>query len=1211
MAWLAMAGLWISLLPGIAWAEQAAAYTPVTNLDALVTGQYVLLTENAEAPGSLQNGWLTLVQPQMEGDAITDAAGAVWTLTVTDEGVLLTDPNGVSVSPGESEEKGLTAGEYLWTVTWEEGFFSFHALIGEQPVTLAQCDDLGFRAYGDSLIGELYDGRFMLYRLTEQELPGEPREETSEPTDPPLEQEDKPVGPRLYFGQLHAHTSDSDGAGTVAEAFAGAAAAGMDFFAVTDHSNSLDGADQAVISEDASAVSQIWNLGREAAKAAATDTFLPLYGYEMTWQNGLGHISTFFTPGFQSRNQAEYSQFSTALETYYKALATVPGAVSQFNHPGSFYGDFENFGHWSEETSQVMQLLEVSCEGVGSYEAYTRALDLGWQVAPTNNENNHSGQWGAGGRTVVYADSLTEEAFASALQNRRVYATEDADLEIMYRLEGQLFGSMLQKRQVGQTVTLTAAISDPTDEAIGKVEVIVDGGAVAVSETLETNSGELEWQLSSEYSYYYLRITQPDGDVAVTAPVWIQQKKDAEITSFTTDTVLAVQKRPISVSIQVRNRDSLEMEISEIAFFLGEEKLGTVSDPVAIPGNSSMTYQAALTIDAAGVTEIQAVVKGTIAGEAVECTAALTVTFLTEDAVTTIVADGTYGTLPELTEVEAVAAKHAMVLVRTDDLTAGQLSPCDLLLIPAPEGDYSEEYGKLVAEFLRSGRTVIFTAAGDRENPEAAVRLNALLETLGLTARFRDDTAYDLVNNGGKPTQLFTMKYEKSLGIREPYCQLGGCTVDPGQGQWLVKGLETTFSIDGDGDGLGTGTETCTEVVEGVDVVHDLVVPQGEAVLLVKEDTAFGGSVFLAGGAFLGDDALDPGGDSIWESPNGNGLLLEQLLNISRAPLSLSTIADARAAEIGTTVRVQGFVTAGTAVPGNGFPDMIYIQDETAGLGILGFADPGVSLGTPVEVYLLREETGFRLLHWEQLEGFAYIHQPKALALGELSYDVYGDQLASVEGKVIARTLTDDGKGLSGLTLEDRDGNRVTVRIEAGILSSATGKNTLAETVKEGDWVSAVGIVYRVDGQTVLRVRNCEEVTAIRETDKTYRVVKGEHSVWIRKDGKSVYMEVDGPGKELIGVEVDGERISQSSYQTTEGEYLVFRFWPRYLKTLELGAHSVVFRFRDGEAKATLVVWNYADNPYTGDTIGLYLLGMVLSGGLLLIILWRRKKNGR
>ena len=43
--------------------------------------------------------------------------------------------------------------------------------------------------------------------------------------------------PQLYFGLLHSHTSFSDGQGTPDDAYAMARAAGLDFFAVTEHNH--------------------------------------------------------------------------------------------------------------------------------------------------------------------------------------------------------------------------------------------------------------------------------------------------------------------------------------------------------------------------------------------------------------------------------------------------------------------------------------------------------------------------------------------------------------------------------------------------------------------------------------------------------------------------------------------------------------------------------------------------------------------------------------------------------------------------------------------------------------------------------------------------------------------------------------------------------------------------------------------------------------
>jgi hypothetical protein len=55
--------------------------------------------------------------------------------------------------------------------------------------------------------------------------------------DPPSEARTPPpaAAPRVYFGNLHSHTSYSDGSGTPTEAFEHAKAAGLDFLAVTEH----------------------------------------------------------------------------------------------------------------------------------------------------------------------------------------------------------------------------------------------------------------------------------------------------------------------------------------------------------------------------------------------------------------------------------------------------------------------------------------------------------------------------------------------------------------------------------------------------------------------------------------------------------------------------------------------------------------------------------------------------------------------------------------------------------------------------------------------------------------------------------------------------------------------------------------------------------------------------------------------------------------
>ena len=141
----------------------------------------------------------------------------------------------------------------------------------------------------------------------------------------------------VYFGQIHAHTTLSDGAGEVEDAFAYAAksAENIDFLAITDHSNSLE--DIAGTNNIANAAnSEKWLRGKKAAAdiTAEVDDFVGIYAYEMTWSGGnIGHMNTYNTPGFESRNNSQFKT-ATALKTYFDVLKTQPQSISMFNHPG-------------------------------------------------------------------------------------------------------------------------------------------------------------------------------------------------------------------------------------------------------------------------------------------------------------------------------------------------------------------------------------------------------------------------------------------------------------------------------------------------------------------------------------------------------------------------------------------------------------------------------------------------------------------------------------------------------------------------------------------------------------------------------------------------------------------------------------------------------------------------------------------------------------
>ena len=794
----------------------------------------------------------------------------------------------------------------------------------------------------------------------------------------------------------------------------------------------------------------------------------------MTWPEDkqLGHISTFNTPGWQTRDQADFENVPTALENYYKALASVPGSVSQFNHPDDIHGDFERFDHYSPQYDAAVSLLEVAGEdGVVDCEYYDLALDKGWHVAPTNNQNNHNGQWGdaSEARTVVLAKSLTEEALYAAMKDRRVYATQDSDLAIYYELNGTVMGSILPKSEEAE---ITVFLSDPTDEAIGNVEVVTDGGAVLVSEYVETPSQVLELSASCGHSYYYLRITQPDGDVAVTAPVWMDGYDDIGIESFTSDTLTPARDEEIGLTVELYNDESVEFDLDALSLYADETLVSTVSDLGEVAGMSTLDYTFSYAHPELGVTEFRVEAAGSVNGEDRTYEDTLSLSFHVPEQVKRIAVDASHGNsgVDKLNRLKAIAAKVNIAV----DILDGELPEnSDLLLITAPAETFDEEFVENVRSFVENGGTVILCGQSDMGDLSlhASGELNRLLEAMGATVRLNDDTAWDEENNSGTPDAVSANVFNpsgdltKSLKPEQTYTQRAGCTVNPGNGTWLVKGRDTTHGIDADADGQETGEDT---------------------VLLAGEELPGDGKVYVSGGLFLEDSAMkEP--DNIWKPVSGNQRIVEALLKIERAACpELVTIGEMRSGKAGEIYHIRGWATSGTSHPGNTFSKTIYLQDDTGGVALVPFTGENIEVGTPIEVVGRKEIRGgnvvLKIIDYDKkLDEPLYNYTPETTPNKDaMDYDANGGRLMQVEGKVTKVTYTDDRKVVSRITLKDGNGDFAEILIEDGIVSGADGKNNLASQVKKGRTVRAIGILHLdSDGRPVLRVRNCDEVVYV------------------------------------------------------------------------------------------------------------------------------------
>lgn len=923
----------------------------------------------------------------------------------------------------------------------------------------------------------------------------------------------------IYFGQVHSHTSYSDGAGTCEQAFdyAKNTAKQIDFLAVTDHSNSFDNADKANILDGS--MSEEWKEGHELADKFTDDKFVGIYGYEMTWSNGLGHMNTFKTDGFQSRTQSEFSTRNTALQNYYARLKTVPNSFSQFNHPGTTFGDFTDFSYYDPELDNLITLIEVG-NGEGaigsagyfpSYEYYTRALDKGWHVAPTNNQDNHKGKWGDANtaRTVVLADSLTRDNVYEALNNMRTYATEDNDLQIQYTLNDECMGTILDSKP--NEVNIKVDVKDPTDNSVGKVEVIVNGGLSIAEKKVTGNEGTVEFKLPADYSYYYVRVTEDDKDIAVTAPVWIDKVEAVGISGVSTTETLPVKGQSLDITTEIYNNEQTPLELDSLEFSIDNQVIHTADLKgkgfTSIASCTTEKYTFDYTYNQAGSVNINVTLKGKLNGVSKIYKGVLNLKYVDPGMVTKVIIDGSHsndyvtgyygGNMGNFSKI--AAQESVKVEIAKDTITDETLKDCNLLIISAPAkkggssntGTYTvshfeNEFIQTVKNYVNKGGTVILSGIADyqdREECQTSTELNKLLEAMGATTRVNSDQAVDDTNNGGQRYRLYPTDYDKdskfTKGIVEgqKYSAYSGCTVlidkeaeVAGKATALIKGNETTFSEN---------TKKFDEYYKEIE--------KGNAVMLVHE-TVGKSDIFVSGTVFMSDFEVKAELDNIWDLPYMNYNIMKNILDNVKKVMHTTNISEVRAANKGDVFAVEGTVTAGTT-EGNAFFDTIYIQDDTAGINIFPINEGDIKVGQKVRVVGAVDEylgdLELRVIEANVIDTTMNPIKPKEVSTKDaMDYAKEGGHLVRVEG-----TITDviQKEGIvETIKVQDNSGVEARVFIDGYVKYSNENSKKLEDIAVVGKKISAVGLVsYDPDGARI-RVRDRSEVVPVSSSGSNH-----------------------------------------------------------------------------------------------------------------------------
>ena len=430
-------------------------------------------------------------------------------------------------------------------------------------------------------------------------------------TESAAEKEEEPPAAadwNIYFGQLHAHSTLSGASETPEDLFAYAAGLkDMDFFAITDHSDSFDNADAGVLNDE-NVPSEKWSAGKIAAKHATGSNFTAIYGFEMSWPKLRvpGHITTLNTKGWQAYTQAHMD----TLEDYYAALDTQSLSVSQFNHPGHDYGEFYSFTKYDPAYDNVMHLLELDTKSEKPLKYYNMALQQGWHLAPAINGGDTAKKIGSG-RTAVLSFSRKDTDLFEAMQNYRVYATMDSDLQLTYQLNDSIMGTT-----IGASNALTASVLlyDPTDPGEYTVQVIGRNGRAVKTVTMLSGQTPKTFKIAPGEPYYYLQILRNGKFLAATAPVWVDTYEDVGIRDLTVTEKNPMEDEEIYLSMNLYNREVVPMEVSHITCTANGTLVYENRTPFTVVGQDEETLNFPITWPDPGPVKLQIKVTVTIAG---------------------------------------------------------------------------------------------------------------------------------------------------------------------------------------------------------------------------------------------------------------------------------------------------------------------------------------------------------------------------------------------------------------------------------------------------------------------------------------------------------------------------------------------------------------------------------------------------------------------
>ncbi len=375
-------------------------------------------------------------------------------------------------------------------------------------------------------------------------------------------------GYSVYYGSLHNHTGFSDGEGTPAQAYQYARDNGqLDFFGLAEHGELLSSTE--------------WNTVKAAANNSNQEgVYTTFYGFEWSSFWSYGHVAVI--------NTEDYCGYPI-VGSFNSLLSWINSrnGVAFFNHPGWDNLAYTEFDHFTDTPSDKFVGIELwndhsgfstyyyndgffSNDGNKGY--YDEALTRGWKIGASGSDDNHSATWGTTTdmRMAVLAPANTRAEIMNAIIARRFYSTIDKNLALSFKINGSEMGSSIP---AGNSDVIISA-SDAENEIFTLIQLIKNGSIIN-SWFIYSAAPVFTYNLNSANGdYFYVKVTQADGDEAISSPVFITAPANqAPLVEITSPFNGANFSTGANVLITATASDT-DGSVNKVEFYSGTNKLG-------------------------------------------------------------------------------------------------------------------------------------------------------------------------------------------------------------------------------------------------------------------------------------------------------------------------------------------------------------------------------------------------------------------------------------------------------------------------------------------------------------------------------------------------------------------------------------------------------------------------------------------------------------